>query len=73
MFGSAVIQEKLLVINLQSLSSLHIAHKPTEEIGVEICVSDILENFFFILVSLFKLRISVPQWRNSEDLNRFRG
>lgn len=71
MFGSAIIQEKLLVINLQSLSSLHIAHKPTEEIRVKICISDILENFFFILVSFFKLRISVPQWRNSEDLNRF--
>jgi len=70
MFGSAIIQEKLLVVNLQSLSSFYIAHKPTEEVRVEICVSDILENFFFIMVSLFKLSISVPQWRNSEDLNR---
>jgi hypothetical protein len=60
MFRSAIIQEKFLVINLKSLSSFDIAHKPTEEIRVKISVSNILENFFFVLASFFKLSISVP-------------
>lgn len=69
MLWSAVIQEKFLVVNLECFSSLHVAHKPTEEIWIEISIFHVFVHFLLVLISFFKLSISLPQRGYPEHLH----
>ena len=56
-FGTAVVQEKLLVVYLKGLSTLHIAHKATEEIWVQIGLADVLKSLILFGASLFEFGV----------------
>jgi hypothetical protein len=56
-FGATVVQEKFLVVYLEGLSTLHIAHKATEEIGVQIGLSDVLKGLILFGASFFEFGV----------------
>jgi predicted Zn-dependent protease len=56
-FGPTVVQEKFLVVYLEGLSSLHIAHKATEEIGVQIGLADVLKGLILFGASFFEFGV----------------
>ena len=56
-FGATVVQEKFLVVYLEGLSTLHIAHKATEEIGVQIGLPDVLKGIILFGASLFEFGV----------------
>jgi len=68
-FGTTVVQEKLLVVYLQGFSTLHIAHKATEEIWVQIGLADVLKGLILFGAGLFIFGVSIPYWSDSEDLH----
>lgn len=72
-FWSAIVQEKLLVVYLEGLTTLHIAHKTAEKVGVQIGLPDVLKGLILFSVCLFVFTVCVPNWSNPEDLDRPRG
>ena len=71
-FRSAIVNEKFLVINFDSLTSFNVAHKATEKEGMKICLFNVFESLLFSSVSLLILSVIRPYRRNSYYLNCFR-
>ena len=72
LLGSAVVDKELLLVYLDSLSALYIAHESTVEEGIEICLFHVVEGLLFLGTCFLVLIVSCPNRSYSYNLDRLR-